>query len=330
MTAVNGNLIVAAGAPQNSIYGYVRVYRYDLTASHSPLTPSWIQMGQDLSGDSLPGNFGTNVALSSDGRILAVACDEYSNGVAGHFGGQVQVYCYDCEQEFTTTNPMWALLGSPLEGSENTELFGYSIALSSNGTILAVGSIGYSDKHGSQEGRVQVFEFQNNSWQLVGDPLTGQAGPFFLGSSVALSSDGSILATGAISGADNAGLVRVYQLNKTANMWTQMGTDIVGSSPNDFFGTAVSLSADGAKLAATADQHGGSRIGYARVYQYTNQSKDWQQIGQDLLGSEPGEQLGESIALTADGGYVIVGAPYPTSLNDSGVAFIYRATSDNN
>jgi hypothetical protein len=66
------------------------------------------------------------------------------------------------------------------------------------------------------------------------------------------------------------------------------------------------------------------------VYQYTNQSNDWQQIGQDLLGLEPGEQLGESIALTADGGYVIVGAPYPTSLNDSGVAFIYRATSDNN
>src|SRR5690606_11540921 len=87
--------------------------------------------------------------------------------------------------------------------------------------------------------------------------------------SISLSSDGSIVAIGA-AGNDAAGNfsghVRVYQ--NTSNTWSQVGNDIDGEDPSDYFGENVSISDNGDKLivGATTPTTTNLKNGYAKVY----------------------------------------------------------------
>ena len=73
----------------------------------------------------------------------------------------------------------------------------------------------------------------------VGSDLDGEAAGDGFGSSVALSSDGTRVAIGAIysdgdgnGNGDKAGQVRVY--NWTGSQWTQVGSDLNGVAAGDF------------------------------------------------------------------------------------------------
>ena len=86
------------------------------------------------------------------------------------------------------------------------------------------------------------------------------------GTSVALSSDGSVLATGAINEAsaatglngnqldDTAGFAgAVYLFTRNAQAWTQPAyVKATNTGANDFFGWSVALSGDGVSLAVGA------------------------------------------------------------------------------
>jgi len=88
---------------------------------------------------------------------------------------------------------------------------------------------------------------------------------------VSLSSDGSILAVGTlydnVDGIAN-GHVRVYR--NISDGWDTIASDIVGEFGIDSFGTSVSLSSDGSKLAVGAphsvENLANFDAGYARVY----------------------------------------------------------------
>ena len=84
----------------------------------------------------------------------------------------------------------------------------------------------------------------------IGADIDGEAADDLSGWSVSLSSDGSIVAIGAISNDGNgpdSGHVRIYQ--NTGGTWTQIGEDIDGEVAFDQSGRAVSLSADGSIVA---------------------------------------------------------------------------------
>jgi len=78
----------------------------------------------------------------------------------------------------------------------------------------------------------------------------------FVGSSVSLSSDGSVVAIGAPVH-DGKGTVQVYQ--NMSGTWTQIGSDIDGQAAVDFVGSSVSLSSDGSVVAIGATGHDGSK-----------------------------------------------------------------------
>jgi len=93
-------------------------------------------------------------------------------------------------------------------------LSGYSVSLSSDGTIVAIGATN-NDDNGSNSGHVRVYKYENNSWTQRGTDIDGEASGDNSGHSVSLSSDGTIVAIGAIyndgvNGSDS-GHVRVYQ-----------------------------------------------------------------------------------------------------------------------
>ena len=93
----------------------------------------------------------------------------------------------------------------------------------------------------------------SQNWTQVGSDIDGEASDDLSGTSLSLSSDGTILAIGAGFNDGNglsSGHVRVYHWNGSA--WVQRGVDIDGETAGDQSGVSVSLSSDGTILAIGA------------------------------------------------------------------------------
>ena len=69
--------------------------------------------------------------------------------------------------------------------------------MSSDGTIVAIGAP-YNDGNGSNSGHVRVYEYSGSSWSQLGADINGEAAGDSSGYSVSLSSDGTIVAIGAM------------------------------------------------------------------------------------------------------------------------------------
>ena len=230
--------ILAVGSPYSDISGQdsglVKVYQY--------IDTSWLQLGQDIYGNQ-DDKIGWSVALNSNGDILAVG-SPYSD-ISGGNSGLVKVYYYN-----QNTNN-WLQQGQDIWGNQNAN-FGWSVALNSNGDILAVGTT-YSDINGQDSGLVKVYQYNGTSWQQQGQDICGNKTDDNLGFSVALNSEGNILAVGSpysdIRG-QNSGLVKVYQYNQNTNKWIQLGKDICGNNAGNNFGLSIALNSDGNILAS--------------------------------------------------------------------------------
>ena len=250
--------IVAIGARYNdgkgTDAGHVRVYEYAST--------EWTQLGNDIDGETKHDQSGYSVSLSSNGQIVAIGATK--NDGTGNDAGHVRVY-----QRDAGASTGWTQLGNDIDGEAANDNSGYSVSLSSDGKILAIGAR-YNDGKGTDAGHVRVYEYASTEWTQLGNDIDGEAAGDQSGYSVSLSSDGKILAVGAIfndgNGAD-AGHVRVYE--RDANGWTQLGIDIDGEAAGDQSGYSVSLSSDGKILAIGAifNDGTGSDAGHVRVYQ---------------------------------------------------------------
>ena len=193
-------------------------------------------------------------------------------------------------------------LGGDIIGENAGDEFGYSVSLSADGTIVAIGAR-RSDANGFNSGHVSVYELVGSSWIQLGEDINGEAANDW-SHSVSLSSNGTttIVAIGAYRNDGNgndSGHVRVYQYDVTKTVavtdqssstfgpvgWNRLGDDIDGESGGDFSGQSVSLSADGTILAIGADRSdaNGYNSGHVRIYQY-NGSSSWVQLGGDIDG----------------------------------------------
>ena len=205
-------------------------------------------------------------------------------------------------------------IGSEIDGEAADDLSGWSVSLSSDGTILAIGAR-YNDGNGADSGHVRVYEWNGTAWVQKGADIDGEAADDLSGKSVSLSSDGTILAIGATrndgNGADS-GHVRVYEWNDST--WTQKGADIDGEAEGDYSGNSVSLSSDGTVVAIGAHLNDGTatHAGHVRVYEWNGTA--WAQKGADIDGEAIGDHSGASMSLSSDGTVVAIGA----FLNDGG------------
>ena len=332
---------LAIGAPRNdgggNLSGQVRVYEN--------INGTWTKLGDDIDGAA--GDWaGSSVSLSSDGTIVAIGApknnDGGNNNINNSDAGTVRVYQY--------SNGSWSQIGDDIDGgaySINGDSSGYSVSLSSDGSIVAIGAPDESAQDSINRGAVKVYKRDTNvalGWTQLGSDITGNGAQDKLGHSVSLSSNGSIhwLAIGAIeydpfpANEVNTGYVKVLQYN-SGNVeqtgWNQLGSDIVpsGGSGGDDFGFSVALNGDGSIVAIGAEcssTHSNS-AGKVRVYQYNQSSGSWSQIGSDIVGETanyPGEQSGYSLAISNDGTIVAIGAPGNDSANgnNSGHVRVYE------
>lgn len=151
-----------------------------------------------------------------------------------------------------------------------------------------------------------------NTWSQIGGDVSGEAGGDRSGTSVSISSDGSRLAIGAPGNTDgdydlyDIGHVRVYDW--TGSAWIQLGTDIDGKSENDNFGSSVSLSNRGDRLAvgaAGADENG-ERSGQVQVYLLSEGA--WEPLGEAINGEAPYDSVGTALVISGDSNRLAFGA----------------------
>ena len=285
--------VVAIGAHLNdgngADAGHVRVYEWNENA--------WQQKGADINGEAEGDYSGFSVSLSSDGTVVAISAQRN-----GAYSGHVRVYVWN--------GNAWQQKGADIDGEVAGDYSGFSVSLSSDGTVVAIGAH-LNDGNGADAGHVRVYEWNENAWQQKGADINGEAEGDRSGVSVSLSSDGTAVAIGAIwndgNGSD-AGHVRVYEWNE--NAWQQRGADIDGEAEGDESGRSVSLSSDGTKVAIGAPYNNGAGIsaGHVRVYEWTGTA--WVQTGADIDGEAKGDRSGQRISLSSDGTKVAIGAPY--------------------
>jgi hypothetical protein len=168
-------------------------------------------------------------------------------------------------------------------------------------SVIVLASLGYS----------AVFA---QDWVQTGVDIDGEASEDSSGWSVSLSADdGTRLAIGAMrndGNGDGAGHVRVHEWTGTA--WIQLGSDIDGEAAGDSFGTSVSISTDGSRLAVGGPGNcdgcsfNVDLAGHVRVFEWSG--SDWIQLGGDIDGEAPGDYSGESVSISGDGSRVAIGA----------------------
>ena len=320
--------IVAIGAHKNdgggADAGHVRIYQYNSGSN------SWAQLGNDIDGEAADDWSGFNISLSSDGSRVAIGA--FYNDGGGSDAGHVRIYQYN------SGSNSWAQLGNDINGEATGDQSGISVSLSSDGSRVAIGA-NKNNGGASNSGHVRIYEYNSgsNSWAQLGNDIDGEAYEDWSGRSVSLSSDGSIVAIGAIKnnngGGTYAGHVRIYQYNSGSNSWAQLGSDIDGESTYDFSGFSVSLSSDGSRVAigAYGNSGGGSSSGHVRVYQYNSGSNSWIQLGNDINGEAAGDWLGYSVSLSSDGSIVAIGASgNDGGGTDAGHVRIYQYNSGSN
>jgi hypothetical protein len=176
--ALSGDGMTAAiGAPSDNYHGWavgtVYVYRriegvWNLFASvHSP-DPDTLDF------------FGISVSLSRDGNVLAIG--SYRDDERGEDNGAAYVFRY--------TGSNWTSRKIMSSVSERKQGFGFSVALSADASILAVGAR-TADTQFADTGALYIYRLQRDSESETRIIASDRTKELYLGGCVAVSADGS-------------------------------------------------------------------------------------------------------------------------------------------
>lgn len=158
----------------------------------------------------------------------------------------------------------------------------------------------------------------------VGSDINGEAGDLS-GDAVSLSANGNRVAIGAVGSSEFTGHVRIYEQN--GENWVQVGADIDGDTIQNRSGNAVSLSANGSRVAIGAFRNAENGFASGQMRLFELNGENWSQIGTSLYGNA-GTNFGISISLSADGNRVIAGGGGSGDIPFSGAFLIYDVVNE--
>lgn len=246
-------LTLAVGAPYyNNYAGMVSCFEF--------INNNWIPKGPPLTAYAVGDFAGFKVDLSDDGSILVVGLP-YNSDFSDN-AGKIMSFHYSGSD--------WMKLAEDLVGN-SYESLGYSLSISGNGNMLAVGA--FSDSTYEQGNQVTMYELQANKWVKKGDKIHGVAINDRFGSELDLNKDGSFLIAGCrrqnkeLSAQGDARIYRYLD-----QKWSQIGDQLSGAKAGDDNGViAVSISSSGAVAAVGAmfDNNGmlpNENSGHVRIY----------------------------------------------------------------
>lgn len=291
--------------------------------------------------------FGNQVALSGDGRTLAVSDVWYFGGSAWPWYGSGAVYIY------RQKGGDWvfeAKLEPP--AARGYDFFGTDVALNINGDTLAVGAQQEGYDAPSQDagpGSVFIYKRSNGAWTQ--EAMLRASHPedaAMFGRAVEISALGDVVAVGAPYESNetqtHAGAVYVFAKQKQSGAWAEeQALSAPNPESNDWFGWGVRLSENGRTLAVLAAEQnydtedfdvGGWPGRNNTIYLFQKRGGAWGQaaefegaIGEPNFGGTAYEPEGQSegFDLSGDGRQLAVGSPYASAPDGSvGVVRMYR------
>ena len=363
--STDGNTMIVGAISEDSVATGIDGNETDNSASNAGAAyvftrtgSTWTQQAYLKGSNTEAGdNFGYAVALSTTGDMVAIAAPREGSVATGIDGNEADDSAPDAGAVYVFTRSGATWTQQAYLKASNTEAgdrFGDSLALSSDGSTLAVGAEmedstatgingSQADNSGSEVGAVYVFTQSGGTWSQQAYIKASNAGTGdHFGIDTALSDDGNTLAVGAydedsvatgIDGnqADNSGVNSgaVYVFARAAAVWTQQAyLKASNTDAGDNFGVAVSLNDDGNTLAVGAgredsaatgidgDQSSDVLVDPGAVYIFQRSVGTWsQQSYVKAPNTGTGDQFGQSLALSADGDTLAVGA-----LNEDSVA----------
>jgi hypothetical protein len=319
---------IVAGAPAATVSGHAAQGAAYVFVKPSAGWATGTQTAKLTASDGTQSaSLGVSVSVSADGSSIvagasAATANGRSQGAAYMFvrpaGGWVSG---------TETAKLTASDGAAQDG------LGAGVAMSGDGSTVAVGASRASVSGHMWQGAVYVFAKPSGGWVSATQTakLTTSDGTTFdrLGNTLALSSDGTTLAAGDQSNNSLQGAVYVFVAplggwltgTQTAKLTASDGAG------NADFGSAVALSGDGATLAAGAFN---ASAGTGEAYVFIRPSGGWvsgtETAQLTASGSAGNNQLGNSVAMSADGSTVAAGAPGTTVGGNGGQGAVYLFT----
>jgi hypothetical protein len=328
---------------------------------------AYIKATNPDNNDYFGGRLSFGLALSGDGNTLAVgAATEDGSGTginpadnnAATDAGAVYVY--------TRSAGTWssqAYIKGPT--ADANDQFGYSVALSFDGSTLAVGSPGEdgngvgvnpaANNSNADTGAAYAYVRTGSTWVLQATLKAGVATETSekMGEAVALSATGDMLVATALgesspttgvnpakplNGATGSGAAYTY--SRTGGTWAYHNfIKASNTGAGDQFGNAVALSGDGNTLAVGANLEDGSGTGInpadnnaaadaGAVYVYTRSAAGQPYAFQAYLkasNTDASDQFGYRVALSFDGNTLATSAP-----NEDGSGTCANPANDNN
>ena len=348
--AIGGSLNDAATGVTTANRGHVKIYEYNAT------TKAWVQLGSDIVGTTDLDQLGFSVSLSNDGSRVAIGCPhsasdkghveiyDYSTGsgwlpvgtnIVGATAGMRYGYAVSLSNDGTyvavgapfddTTasdsglvnvykyDSGWTKVGADIVGGGASYKLGTAVSMKNtvaSGPIVAIGI------PGNDQGKVRVYEYDSGTaWALDGSEISGKTTGDAFGTSVSIPDDASRVVAGGPENSSGTGYIRIYEYS--ASDWSQMGSDINGTAVGDKFGTSVSFSGDGSRVATGSPGNG---KGDVKVYVYENSV--WTKLGETIIGTITNDQFGHSVSLSTNGLRLGVG-PDVTTGDTRGYASVY-------
>lgn len=298
----------------------------------------FIQQASKLVGSGATGEAeqGHSVAISGDGTTALVGAPA---AVAFGADGPGAVYVFIHSGQTWTEQARL----TPADPAFGAQAFGWSVALSTDGSTALIGGPGPAIHAGDPQGPggAWVFTRSDQSWSQQGPRLNGSDevedpdptdhGTAF-GDSVALSGDGNTALIGGFE--DDAFHGAAWVFTRSGQTWTQQGpkldpsdlpvSDPTASDPAFGAGVALSRGGDTALIGGIVDRND---LGSAWVFARSGQT--WSQQGPKLAPSDDtlttGGFFGASDALSADGNTALIGGTggTPGTSNADGGAWVF-------
>jgi len=287
------------------------VYLYSVGTGADANSLSLLQV---LYGQSSSDEYGNAIALSQDGNRLVVG----SRSENAHTGA-MRIYQRNDSMAAGATDAAvsWSLMkGGLISGQNPLEQAGWSVSISADGNVAAMGS----PKGGSYGGgSILAFKYNELSlgWDPYGSIIEGLSSGVESGYSISLSESGSTMAVGSpkasnLDGLRNAGKTTVYSMSRSS--WQMLGQELHGEAESDADGTSVAISQNGtivviggkgrSEFNATTDQVILQSTGHCNVYQI--QADQWE-FQHSMVGGTSEERLGSSVAVSPNGNIIACG-----------------------
>jgi PGF-pre-PGF domain-containing protein len=285
-----------------------------------------------FTGGANSDGLGYSVALSSDGTTALVGAAY--NDTAGTDAGAAYIF----EKGGGWTSRSASAADAQFTGGAGSDSFGWSVALSSDGSTALVGAVG-NDTAGSGAGAAYIFVKPGGGWSSrsasAADAwFTGGALGDDFGTAVSLSSDGSTALVGADyndTGASDAGAVYIFEKGGGWSSRSASAADarFTGGAADDNLGWSAALSSDGSTVLAGAPYNNTAGSDAGAAYIFVKPGGGWSSRSVSaadarFTGGAANDDLGYSVSLSSDGSTVLVGAHGNDTFSpNAGAAYIF-------